>query len=181
MMLNVAYLHLDPKIDLIKETTNFTAQVIIMDYPGQIRNGYTPVLGCNFVYHSHPQSTTPIIIPISSSSIPTKPTSLTTSSTQSTTKPNSLNTSLTHSSIHFPISFFSHSFPNSCIATFRYLIFQTYFFQFLSHTFLLIPYAQATFALHNHPQWSPCNHPPIPSPLPDLLVTFPIPLSVWYS
>ncbi|RVW44702.1 hypothetical protein CK203_109510 [Vitis vinifera] len=44
----------NPNIDPIKETTSFTTQIIIMDYPSQIINGYAPILGCNFVYHSHP-------------------------------------------------------------------------------------------------------------------------------
>merc|ERR1712185_809998 len=30
-----------------KEANNFTAQVIIMEHPGQISNGYTPVLDCH--------------------------------------------------------------------------------------------------------------------------------------
>ena len=110
-------LHLAPKINSTKEIVGFTTRVIIMDYPGQIRSGYVPVLGCNSIYHSHPQSTIPNVISIASSSIPIKPTSLTTSSTNSTSKPDSLNTSFTHVFIHFPISFFSHSFPYACMTT----------------------------------------------------------------
>merc|ERR1719473_1493456 len=35
------------KNDPAKEANNFTAQVIIMEHPGQISNGYTPVLDCH--------------------------------------------------------------------------------------------------------------------------------------
>merc|ERR1711934_736523 len=37
----------DSKNDPAKEANNFTAQVIIMEHPGQISNGYTPVLDCH--------------------------------------------------------------------------------------------------------------------------------------
>jgi elongation factor 1-alpha len=37
----------DSKNDPPMETDNFTAQVIILNHPGQIHNGYTPVLDCH--------------------------------------------------------------------------------------------------------------------------------------
>lgn len=37
----------DTKDDPAKETANFTAQVIVMNHPGQIRAGYTPVVDCH--------------------------------------------------------------------------------------------------------------------------------------
>jgi elongation factor 1-alpha len=37
----------DTKNDPAKECENFTAQVIIMNHPGTIQNGYTPVLDCH--------------------------------------------------------------------------------------------------------------------------------------
>jgi elongation factor 1-alpha len=37
----------DSKNDPAKETTRFEAQVIVMEHPGQISNGYTPVLDCH--------------------------------------------------------------------------------------------------------------------------------------
>merc|ERR1711927_13672 len=37
----------DSKNDPAKEANNFTAQVIIMEHPGQISNGYSPVLDCH--------------------------------------------------------------------------------------------------------------------------------------
>ncbi|EJW78070.1 EEF1A1 protein, partial [Wuchereria bancrofti] len=37
----------DSKNDPAKETKQFTAQVIIMNHPGQIAAGYTPVLDCH--------------------------------------------------------------------------------------------------------------------------------------
>jgi elongation factor 1-alpha len=37
----------DSKSDPAKEARNFTAQVIIMNHPGQIAAGYTPVLDCH--------------------------------------------------------------------------------------------------------------------------------------
>ncbi|KAJ9672061.1 hypothetical protein PVL29_025630 [Vitis rotundifolia] len=42
------------KDDPAKEAANFTAQVIIMHHPGQIRNGHAPVLDCYFFHHSYP-------------------------------------------------------------------------------------------------------------------------------
>merc|ERR1712046_396016 len=36
----------DSKNDPAKESTSFSAQVIVMEHPGQISNGYTPVLDC---------------------------------------------------------------------------------------------------------------------------------------
>merc|ERR1711988_471462 len=37
----------DSKNDPAKESVSFAAQVIVMEYPGQISNGYTPVLDCH--------------------------------------------------------------------------------------------------------------------------------------
>jgi len=37
----------DSKNDPAKETVSFSAQVIVMEHPGQISNGYTPVLDCH--------------------------------------------------------------------------------------------------------------------------------------
>jgi elongation factor 1-alpha len=37
----------DSKNDPAKEVENFTAQVIILNHPGQIQSGYTPVLDCH--------------------------------------------------------------------------------------------------------------------------------------
>jgi elongation factor 1-alpha len=37
----------DAKNDPAKEAENFTAQVIVLNHPGQIQNGYTPVLDCH--------------------------------------------------------------------------------------------------------------------------------------
>merc|ERR1712086_1083124 len=37
----------DSKNDPPKETVSFNAQVIVMEHPGQISNGYTPVLDCH--------------------------------------------------------------------------------------------------------------------------------------
>lgn len=37
----------DSKNDPPKETASFNAQVIVMNHPGEIRNGYTPVLDCH--------------------------------------------------------------------------------------------------------------------------------------
>lgn len=37
----------DSKNDPPRETETFLAQVIIMNHPGQIENGYTPVLDCH--------------------------------------------------------------------------------------------------------------------------------------
>ncbi|KAG2387559.1 hypothetical protein C9374_001153 [Naegleria lovaniensis] len=41
------YVASDTKNDPAKETASFEAQVIIMNHPGEIRNGYTPVLDCH--------------------------------------------------------------------------------------------------------------------------------------
>merc|ERR550534_1475466 len=37
----------DSKNDPAKECANFTAQVIVMNHPGEIHNGYSPVLDCH--------------------------------------------------------------------------------------------------------------------------------------
>ena len=37
----------DSKNSPPSEVENFTAQVIVMNHPGQIQNGYTPVLDCH--------------------------------------------------------------------------------------------------------------------------------------
>jgi elongation factor 1-alpha len=37
----------DSKNDPPKETASFDAQVIVLNHPGEIRNGYTPVLDCH--------------------------------------------------------------------------------------------------------------------------------------
>jgi len=37
----------DAKNDPAKEAAHFTAQVIVLNHPGQIQNGYTPVLDCH--------------------------------------------------------------------------------------------------------------------------------------
>lgn len=37
----------DSKNDPAQETADFTAQVIVLNHPGQIQNGYTPVLDCH--------------------------------------------------------------------------------------------------------------------------------------
>ena len=41
------YVTSDSKNDPAKECENFTAQVIVLNHPGQITNGYTPVLDCH--------------------------------------------------------------------------------------------------------------------------------------
>lgn len=41
------YVASDSKRDPCKGATTFTAQVIVMNHPGEIRNGYTPVLDCH--------------------------------------------------------------------------------------------------------------------------------------
>jgi elongation factor 1-alpha len=41
------YVASDSKNDPAKEAANFTSQVIIMNHPGEIRNGYKPVLDCH--------------------------------------------------------------------------------------------------------------------------------------
>jgi len=41
------YVASDSKNDPAKGVSNFTAQVIILAHPGQIKNGYTPVLDCH--------------------------------------------------------------------------------------------------------------------------------------
>ncbi|CAK89993.1 unnamed protein product (macronuclear) [Paramecium tetraurelia] len=41
------YVASDSKNDPAKESTSFNAQVIIINHPGQIQNGYCPVLDCH--------------------------------------------------------------------------------------------------------------------------------------
>jgi len=41
------YVASDSKNDPAKDTANFTAQVIVLNHPGQISNGYAPVLDCH--------------------------------------------------------------------------------------------------------------------------------------
>jgi len=41
------YVASDSKNDPATDTENFTAQVIVMNHPGEIRNGYSPVLDCH--------------------------------------------------------------------------------------------------------------------------------------
>jgi len=41
------YVASDSKNDPAMDTENFTAQVIVMNHPGEIRNGYSPVLDCH--------------------------------------------------------------------------------------------------------------------------------------
>merc|ERR1711894_304852 len=41
------YVCSDSKNDPAKDTENFTAQVIVLNQPGEIRNGYAPVLDCH--------------------------------------------------------------------------------------------------------------------------------------
>ncbi|OMJ11987.1 Elongation factor 1-alpha, partial [Smittium culicis] len=42
----------DSKTDPPKETSSFVAQVIVLNHPGQISNGYTPVLDCHTAHIS---------------------------------------------------------------------------------------------------------------------------------
>jgi elongation factor 1-alpha len=42
----------DAKKDPPKETADFTAQVIVLNHPGQIKNGYAPVLDCHTAHIS---------------------------------------------------------------------------------------------------------------------------------
>ncbi|OMJ12276.1 Elongation factor 1-alpha, partial [Smittium culicis] len=42
----------DSKNDPPKETSSFVAQVIVLNHPGQISNGYTPVLDCHTAHIS---------------------------------------------------------------------------------------------------------------------------------
>ena len=37
----------DSKNDPSREAASFLAQIIIMNHPGEIKNGYTPVLDCH--------------------------------------------------------------------------------------------------------------------------------------
>jgi len=41
------YVASDSKNDPAKDTANFTAQVIVLNHPGQISNGYAPVCDCH--------------------------------------------------------------------------------------------------------------------------------------
>merc|ERR1719443_245164 len=41
------YVASDQNSDPAKDTANFTAQVIVLNHPGQIQNGYAPVLDCH--------------------------------------------------------------------------------------------------------------------------------------
>src|SRR5947209_3692811 len=41
------YVASDAKNDPAKEASNFLAQVIVLNHPGQIQNGYTPVIDCH--------------------------------------------------------------------------------------------------------------------------------------
>ncbi|ONK67654.1 uncharacterized protein A4U43_C05F2330 [Asparagus officinalis] len=41
------YVASNSKNDPAKEATSFTSQIIVLDHPGQIKNGYTPVLACH--------------------------------------------------------------------------------------------------------------------------------------
>ena len=41
------YVISDPKNNPAKEAENFLAQVIVINHPGEIKNGYTPVINCH--------------------------------------------------------------------------------------------------------------------------------------
>ena len=41
------YVASDPKNNPAKDTENFLAQVIVINHPGEIKNGYTPMINCH--------------------------------------------------------------------------------------------------------------------------------------